>query len=93
MFKKMFKKKDQIPTDKYILVAALLVHAARIDNNYSETERKMINTFINGDYMMLSKLLLTLLQKVAMIFAMILLVSDLITMERVEFTLLTPMET
>ena len=46
MFKKMFKKKDQIPTDKYILVAALLVHAARIDNNYSETERKMIKKTI-----------------------------------------------
>ncbi len=42
----MFKKKDQIPTDKYILVAALLVHAARIDNNYSETERKMIKKTI-----------------------------------------------
>ena len=46
MFKKMFKKKDQIPTDKYILVAALLVHAERIDNNYSETERKMIKKTI-----------------------------------------------
>ena len=46
MFKKMFKKKDQIPTDKYILVAALLVNAARIDNNYSETERKMIKKTI-----------------------------------------------
>ena len=42
MFKKIFKKKNQIPTDKYILVAALLVHAARIDNNYTEAERSMI---------------------------------------------------
>ena len=46
MFKKMFKKKDQIPTDKYILVAALLVHAARIDNNYTEAERSMIKKTI-----------------------------------------------
>ena len=46
MFKKMFKKKDQIPTDKYILVAALLVHAAKIDNNYTEVEKEMIKKTI-----------------------------------------------
>jgi len=46
MFKKIFKKKNQIPTDKYILVAALLVHAARIDNNYTEAERSMIKKTI-----------------------------------------------
>ena len=46
MFKNFFKKKEKISDSKNILIAALLVHAARIDNNYSETERKMIKKTI-----------------------------------------------
>ena len=46
MFKNIFKKKDQTPTDKYVLVAALLVHAAKIDNNYTEVEKEMIKKTI-----------------------------------------------
>ena len=43
MFKKFFnkvnKKKD---SDKNILVAALLIHAAKIDNNYTNFEKEII---------------------------------------------------
>ena len=41
MFNKIFKKKnsDEV-NDKNILIAALLVHAAKIDENYTETEKK-----------------------------------------------------
>ena len=46
MFKNLFKKKDQTPTDKYVLVAALLVHAAKIDNNYTKVEKEMIKKTI-----------------------------------------------
>ena len=35
MFKKIFSKKKEI-SEKYVLIAALLVHAARIDNIYSK---------------------------------------------------------
>ena len=42
MFKNIFKKKDQTPTDKYVLVAALLVHAAKIDDNYTSLEKEII---------------------------------------------------
>jgi len=42
MFKKIFKKEKKIDVDKNILVAALLVHAAKIDENYTDSEREII---------------------------------------------------
>ena len=42
MFKKFFKKKEKIPNAKNILIAALLVHAAKIDDEYTEVEKKII---------------------------------------------------
>tara|TARA_Y100000590_G_C15397670_1_gene892568 strand:+ start:429 stop:845 length:417 start_codon:yes stop_codon:yes gene_type:complete len=44
----MFKKKEKNLNDIYILIAALLVHAAKIDNHYSEIEREMIKKAIIG---------------------------------------------
>ena len=41
MFKKILKKKDT-DDDKNVLVAALLIHAAKIDENYTEVEKKII---------------------------------------------------
>ena len=45
MFKKIFSKKKE-SSEKYVLIAALLVHAARIDNIYSEDEKKIIKKAI-----------------------------------------------
>ena len=42
MFKKFFKKKEKISDNNNILVAALLVHAAKIDNEYTDVEKKII---------------------------------------------------
>ena len=42
MFKKIFGKKEEINTNKDILVAALLIHAAKIDESYTEKEKKII---------------------------------------------------
>ena len=42
MFKKIFKKRENNNNEKYILVGALLVHAAKIDHNYTETEKEII---------------------------------------------------
>ena len=43
MFKKIFKKeKKENSDDKNILVAALLIHAAKVDENYSDIEKKII---------------------------------------------------
>ena len=42
MFKKIFKKKENNNNEKYILVGALLVHAAKIDNNYTSVEKDII---------------------------------------------------
>ena len=43
MFKTIFKKEKKENTeDKNILVAALLIHAAKIDENYSDIEKKII---------------------------------------------------
>ena len=43
MFKKIFKKeKKESSGDKNILVAALLIHAAKVDENYSDIEKKII---------------------------------------------------
>ena len=44
----MFKKKEKNLNYSYILIAALLVHAAKIDENYSEIERQMIKKAIIG---------------------------------------------
>jgi len=40
MFKKIFKK--EIPSNNNVLIAALLIHAAKIDENYTDTEKKII---------------------------------------------------
>ena len=43
MFKKIFKKKVKENTkNENILIAALLIHAAKIDENYTEVEKKII---------------------------------------------------
>ena len=42
MFKKIFKKEKKNDINKNILVAALLVHAAKIDENYTDSEREII---------------------------------------------------
>ena len=42
MFKKIFNKKKEISNNKNILVAALLIHAARIDENYTDIEKEII---------------------------------------------------
>ena len=46
MFKKFFKKEKKVDNETYILVAALLVHAARIDESYTEIEKKIITKSI-----------------------------------------------
>ena len=41
MFKNFFKKKEkESSNDKNILIIALLIHAAKIDENYTEIEKK-----------------------------------------------------
>tara|TARA_B110000438_G_scaffold179589_1_gene171655 strand:- start:941 stop:1366 length:426 start_codon:yes stop_codon:yes gene_type:complete len=43
MFKKIFQKDKKDNNDsKSILIAALLIHAAKIDENYSEDEKKIV---------------------------------------------------
>ena len=43
MFKNIFAKQKKVsPDNKNILVAALLIHAATIDENYTEIEKKII---------------------------------------------------
>ena len=43
MFKKIFKKeKKESSNNKSVLVAALLIHAAKIDENYTDIEKKII---------------------------------------------------
>ena len=43
MFKKIFNKQKKESLDnKNVLVAALLIHAARIDENYTDIEKKII---------------------------------------------------
>ena len=45
MFNKLFnKKKEEGAEDKNVMVAALLIHAAKIDDNYTELEIKTIKT-------------------------------------------------
>ena len=45
MFKKIFNKKKE-SSEKYVLIAALLIHAAKIDNIYTEDEKKIIKKAI-----------------------------------------------
>ena len=46
MFKKIFTKEK--PNNKNILIAALLIHAAKIDDNYTDTEKEIVkNALIN----------------------------------------------
>ena len=43
MFKKIFEKKNEKKIDnKNILIAALLIHAAKIDDNYTTVEKEII---------------------------------------------------
>ena len=43
MFKKIFKKeKKENSNNKNVLIAALLIHAAKIDENYTDMEKKII---------------------------------------------------
>ena len=47
MFKNFFKKKEKKNSnDKNILIIALLIHAAKIDENYTEIEKKIIKMAI-----------------------------------------------
>ena len=43
MFKKIFNiKKKEVSDNKNVLIASLLIHAARIDENYTDVEKKII---------------------------------------------------
>ena len=46
MFKNFFKKKEKNNQDSNILIAALLIHAAKIDENYTEIEKSIIKKTI-----------------------------------------------
>ena len=46
MLKNFFKKKKEINKDNAILIPALLIHAAKIDENYTEAEKKIITKAI-----------------------------------------------
>ena len=51
MFKKIFKKRsNNIPDEKNLLIASLLIHAAKIDESYTDVEKNMIKkALINLD--------------------------------------------
>ena len=42
MFKKIFKKQNEQIKDNKILISALLIHAAKIDENYTNIEKEII---------------------------------------------------
>ena len=46
MIKNFFKKKTEVSKDDDILIPALLIHAAKIDENYNEAEKKIITKAI-----------------------------------------------
>ena len=50
MFKKMFKKKEDNKNEKSVLMTALLIHAAKIDDNYTDIEKKIIKSAIMDLY-------------------------------------------
>ena len=58
MFKNIFKKKidNENNDNKAILIASLLVHAAKIDENYTEVEKEIIKkAIINLNFVSLEK--------------------------------------
>jgi len=47
MLKNLFKRKERVnPNNKNALIIALLIHAAKIDENYTENEKKIIKNVI-----------------------------------------------
>ena len=46
MFKKLFKKKQEIPNNERVLIISLLIHAARIDECYTDSEKNIISKAI-----------------------------------------------
>jgi len=50
MFKKLFKKKQETPNNERVLVVSLLIHAARIDENYTDSEKNIISKAIVNLY-------------------------------------------
>ena len=49
MLKKFLKKKEnESPNNKNVLIIALLIHAAKIDENYTENEKTIIKKVIMG---------------------------------------------
>lgn len=42
MLKNIFKKQEIKKQNNNVLIAALLIHAAKIDENYTDTEKKII---------------------------------------------------
>ena len=46
MLKNFFKKKNESPNSKNVLIIALLIHAAKIDENYTENEEEIIKKVI-----------------------------------------------
>jgi len=50
MFKKLFKKKQETPNNERVLVISLLIHAAKIDEKYTDSERNIISKAIVNLY-------------------------------------------
>ncbi len=51
MFNKIFKKKEKENLENNnILIAALLIHAAKIDENYTDKEKEIIKKAITNLY-------------------------------------------
>tara|TARA_Y100000590_G_scaffold421839_1_gene525929 strand:- start:184 stop:606 length:423 start_codon:yes stop_codon:yes gene_type:complete len=50
MFKKFFSKEKKDPAKNDVLIIALLIHAAKIDENYTENEKKIIKKTIMDLY-------------------------------------------
>ena len=46
----MFKKKENKKNEKSVLMTALLIHAAKIDDNYTDIEKKIIKSAIMDLY-------------------------------------------
>ena len=46
MFKKFFKEKKETQSNDKVLVASLLIHAAKIDENYTSAEKNIISKAI-----------------------------------------------
>ena len=47
MFKNIFKKEKKIEPENNVLIASLLIHAAKIDENYTESEKKNYKKIFN----------------------------------------------